>query len=159
MLTHLFTADTLVADGLKVFGLLNLLTAEVLPQDQTLQFSFDIATLKNAKNLDFSSLLGSNQQMQGWQQGGWGSQSGSSFNWQSSGLYLQYINQQNLPIGVPLENPSLSGTTVTFNANFPFTENELNSLTIAAVTVGTNFTDANDVAAHTLFGPALIEVN
>jgi hypothetical protein len=84
---------------------------------------------------------------------------GSGFNWGSSGLYLQYINQQNVPIGVPLLNPKLSGTVVTFDANFPFEENLLNSLTIAAVTVGTNFTDARDVATHTLFAPALIEVN
>lgn len=82
-----------------------------------------------------------------------------NFDWSSSNLYLQYINQQNTPISEPLQNVKISGTTVTFNANFPFVENELNSLTLAAVTVGTNFTSANDVAAHTLFAPALIEVN
>jgi hypothetical protein len=84
---------------------------------------------------------------------------GSGFNWGQSGLYLTYINQQNLPISVPLQSPQHTGTVVTFNADFPFEENLLNSLTIAAVTVGSNFTDANDVAAHTLFAPALIEVN
>jgi len=156
--------DILIDDGLKIFGVLNLLTTNILPKDQNLQFSFDIASLKNSKNLDFSSLFsGSNcgsscsTYQQSWSKGSSGNM--GSFDWSSSNLYLQYINQQNLPVAEKLQNVKLSGTTVTFDAFFPFTENLLNSLTIAAVTVGTNFTNANDVAQHTLFAPALIEVN
>ncbi|KIW09028.1 uncharacterized protein PV09_00921 [Verruconis gallopava] len=154
--------DILKADGLKLFGTLNLLTSNIEPKDQELQFSFDIASLKNSANLDFQTLISkapSNyaSQYQGWSSGNYGNM--GSFNWANSGLFLTYINQQNLPISVPIENAKLSGSVVTFNANFPFTENLLNSLTIAAVTIGQNFTSANDVAAHALFAPALIEVN
>jgi hypothetical protein len=164
MYTDVRVADILVQNGLKIFGVLNLLTADVELKDQTLQFSFDIASLKNSANLDFQSLIANGKcsssycsQYQGWSQGSYGNVGG--FNWQNSGLFLTYINQQNLPLSVPIQSPSLSGTVVTFNANFPFEENLLNSLTIAAVTIGQNFTDARDVATHALFAPALIEVN
>jgi hypothetical protein len=74
---------------------------------------------------------------------------------------LVYINQQNNPVVETVENVKVSGTTVTFEAPFPFQQGTFgNGLTIAAVTNSTGpFTSADDVAAHTLFGPGLIEVN
>jgi len=153
--------NTLVNDGLKIFGVLNLLTKNPKPVDQTLQFSFDIASLKNSKNIDFATLLSTAgpgpQNYQSWAQGSVSDL--GSMDWSNSDLYLQYINQQNKPLAEKLQNVKVSGTVVTFEAFFPFTENLLNDLTIGAITVGTNFTNARDVAAHSLFAPALIEVN
>ena len=78
----------------------------------------------------------------------------------TSGLSLVYINQQNLPIVEKLENVKDSGNTVTFQANFPYTKNEMNGLTIAVVVQGSGpFTSADAVANATLFGPAVIEIN
>lgn len=76
-------------------------------------------------------------------------------------MTLVYINQQNKPVVEMVENVKVSGTTVTFEAPFPFQQGTFgNGLTIAAVTNSTGpFTSADDVAAHTLFGPGLIEVN
>jgi hypothetical protein len=132
------------------------LTTKIQPKDQLLDFSFDIATLLKSANIDFSSLFSSNTDYQSWSKGNpdW-----SSFSWSNSDLFLQLINQQNTPIGEPLQNVKVDGSVVSFQANFPFTENLLNDLTLAAITIGTNFTSAEAVANSTLFGPALIEVN
>jgi len=76
------------------------------------------------------------------------------------GLSLVYINQQNTPIVLPISGAQNNGGTVTFSANFPFSENLMNGLTIAAVTSNAGpFASVADVAKATLFGPALIEVN
>jgi hypothetical protein len=49
---------------------------------------------------------------------------------------------------------------ITFQADFPFTNNNLFGLTIAAVTNSSGpFITANDVANKTLFGPGLIYPN
>jgi hypothetical protein len=75
-------------------------------------------------------------------------------------LWLTYINQQNLPIVEPLRFISRNGQEVHAEALFPFEENEMNGLTIAAVTKsGGPFTDASSVAQWTLAGPGLIIVN
>ncbi|KAF2011128.1 late sexual development protein [Aaosphaeria arxii CBS 175.79] len=75
-----------------------------------------------------------------------------------SSLSLVYINQQNVPIVEPLSNTSVEGETLTFTAPFPYEENLLTGLTIAAVTQGSGpFADADAVAQAALFGPGLIE--
>jgi hypothetical protein len=127
--------------NLKVFGPLNLATANVLPQDQTLTFTFDIKTL--LPNVAIAA-LGPTTNL-------------ANYDWTT--LSLQYINGQNTPVGVALQNVRVSGTVVTFNAKFPFTANLLDGLTIGAVAVGTGFASADAVALKTLFAPALIEVN
>jgi hypothetical protein len=132
------------------------LSTNIQPKDQLLDFSFDIATLLKSANIDFSTLFGSKTAYESWSKG---SPDWSSFKWSDSNLYIQLINQQNLPISEPLKNVKVDGSVVKFQADFPFTENLLNDLTIAAITVGSNFTSAEDVASATLFGPALIEVN
>jgi len=84
----------------------------------------------------------------------------SCVNGQVNGLSLVYINQQNIPIVEPILHPTTYGNKVTFNANFPFTENELNGLTIAAVVNGAGpFANVDAVANATIAGPGLIEVN
>ncbi|KIW80142.1 hypothetical protein Z517_06757 [Fonsecaea pedrosoi CBS 271.37] len=115
---------------LPIFGALNVLTQNIQPQDQQLQFSFTAT----------------------------GAYSQYASNYHS--LSLVYINQQNVPVVEPITQATVSGNTVTFSANFPFTENDMFGLTIAAVVEGSGpFATVTDVAAATKFGPGLIEVN
>lgn len=75
--------------------------------------------------------------------------------------YLTYINQQNKPFSVPISNETVDQETgaIKFTAPFPGKTNDLNGLTIAAITSTAGpFTSPDDVAAVTLFGPGLIEV-
>ncbi|ETI25013.1 hypothetical protein G647_04383 [Cladophialophora carrionii CBS 160.54] len=78
----------------------------------------------------------------------------------TQGLSLVYINQQNLPIVQTISNATSRNGMIAFQADFPFTKNNLNGLTIAAVTNSSGpFINANDVANKTLFGPGLIYPN
>jgi hypothetical protein len=77
---------------------------------------------------------------------------------------LVYINQQNTPISVPLQNAQRTGSVVTFEASFPFERELLFGLTLAAVARGDGagagaFANAEAVAAAAVFGPGLIEVD
>lgn len=73
-------------------------------------------------------------------------------------LSLFLISGQNKPIVEDLENVKNENGVVTFDAPFNVVENLLFGLTIAAVTVGDDFTSVDEVAAATIFGPALIEL-
>ncbi|PWY79308.1 putative sexual development protein [Aspergillus heteromorphus CBS 117.55] len=77
-------------------------------------------------------------------------------------LWLTYVNQLNVPITEPLglfEVDKEEGVVVA-KALFPYDDNLLNGLTIAAVTGSEGpFADVNAVAEATLFGPGLIIVN
>jgi len=123
--------------ALKVFDTLNIETSSIT-KNQDVTFSIDIS-----KGVDPA--------------------------WKSdySGLTLVYINQQNTPVTEPLGKVTVSkdGKTASFTANFPFDEGTQgalfgNGLTIAAValTSGT-LTNVDGVAAATVFGPGLIEIN
>jgi len=74
-------------------------------------------------------------------------------------LYLTYINQQNAPVSVPLQNQKFESEQVTYTASFSGNEDEINGLTIAAFTGDSDFATPEDVAAATLFAPALTEIN
>lgn len=77
----------------------------------------------------------------------------------TQGLNLVYINQQNLPVVQPLQGTTTSGNTTTFTANFPYTANMMNGLTIAVLVQGSgSFTSADAVANATVYGPAIIEI-
>jgi hypothetical protein len=86
--------------------------------------------------------------------GGWPSSN-------SSCLSVVYINQQNTPIVEKLENVVVSGTTVTFDASFPYYAGTFgNGLTLAALTNSTGpFASEHAVAQVAVFGPGLIEIN
>ncbi|RJE22891.1 sexual development protein [Aspergillus sclerotialis] len=74
-------------------------------------------------------------------------------------LSLTYINQQNLPVSVPLRIKSMANVVVAEGV-FPYNENILNGLTIAVVTTGGgSFPNVDAVAKATVFGPNLIIVN
>lgn len=75
-------------------------------------------------------------------------------------LWITYINQLNVPIVEPLEIISRNDHDVVAQAVFPYDENEMNGLTIAAVTTSRGpFASAGTVANATLAGPGLIVVN
>ena len=77
-----------------------------------------------------------------------------------SDLNLVYINQQNVPVVEKLQNPASSNGMTTFEALFPYDQFEMNGLTIAVLTNSAGpFADVDAVAAATVAGPALIEVN
>ncbi|KIW13205.1 hypothetical protein PV08_08392 [Exophiala spinifera] len=76
-----------------------------------------------------------------------------------SGLSLVYINSQNVPIVEKIQNAQVADGVATFDAFFPYSENLLNGLTIAALTSSAGpFTSAEDVAKVTIAGPGLIEI-
>ncbi|KAI1128977.1 sexual development protein [Nemania abortiva] len=73
-------------------------------------------------------------------------------------LSITYLVGQQLPISEPIINPKLDGGVLTFNALFPYTENVMSGLSIAALTNSSNFTDADAIVANTLAAPGLIQV-
>ncbi|KAK0259793.1 hypothetical protein LTR91_024138 [Friedmanniomyces endolithicus] len=77
-----------------------------------------------------------------------------------AGWSVTFINQQNVPVTKPITNIKLAGGVATFDAFFPAETLLMNALTISAVTHGaSSFASVGDVAAATLFGPGLIEIN
>ncbi|KAK5046585.1 hypothetical protein LTR84_007346 [Exophiala bonariae] len=77
-----------------------------------------------------------------------------------AGASVVYINGQNTPIVQPISNVNVQNGVATFQAAFPYTENLLNGLTIAALVNGSGpFADAEAVAKATIAGPGLIEIN
>ena len=79
----------------------------------------------------------------------------------ADGLSLVYINQQNVPVVQPITGgKSGSDGVVKFSSPLPYTKLLMNGLTIAAVVEGPGpFPNITSVAAKTLFGPGLIEIN
>ncbi|KAK9799957.1 putative Late sexual development protein [Seiridium cardinale] len=74
-------------------------------------------------------------------------------------LFITYLTGQQLPVSEPISNVQGFGNTITFDARFPFPENNMEGLSIAALTNSSEFADADDVPANTLAAPGLIEVN
>ena len=111
------------------FGALTVLNSTILPGDQTLTFEATAAAGSNITSLE--------------------------------GLELVYINGVNLPIVEQITNVQPVGNgTWRFDAFFPQQSRIMSGLTIAAVTSTADFSAASvdDVAAHTVFAPGLIEV-
>lgn len=74
---------------------------------------------------------------------------------------LVYLSGQNLPVTVPISNVYSQGGLSYFCAEFPFAAGFARGLTIAALVTGSgvSFDTAAEVAAVTLYGPGLIEVD
>jgi hypothetical protein len=120
--------------GLTEFGVLNVLTKDLSLEDVKADFSIQTVDSSNTKSY-YESHKGDK-------------------------LFVTYINQQNVPVSVPVEDLSFSGNAIDFKASFPGKSKDLNGLTIAAVTNSKGpFSTPDDVAADTLFGPGLIEIN
>jgi hypothetical protein len=78
----------------------------------------------------------------------------------ATGVSIVYINGQNTPLVEEVNNINIQNGVATFEATFPYTENLLNGLTIAALVAGNGpFADADAVAQATIAGPGLIEIN
>jgi len=77
-----------------------------------------------------------------------------------TGVSMVFINGQNTPLVQEVDNITVENGVATFDVFFPYTENLLNGLTIAALVQGNGpFADADAVAQATLAGPGLIEIN
>lgn len=76
-------------------------------------------------------------------------------NW--SGLTISYLNGQDAPITQKLKSLRIEGDEVTVVAEFPFDEFKMFGLSVAALTVGDNFANQDEMVKATLFGPALLE--
>lgn len=105
---------------------------DVAPQDQTLTFSANLAGVEAA-----AKFVGGD----------------------GSGLFVTYLSGQLLPISEPVTNVRWDGSSVTFDALFPFTENIMYALTIASLTTSDTVVDPDDLPGVTLAAPGLIQVN
>ena len=74
---------------------------------------------------------------------------------------IVYLSGQNLPVTVPISSVTPCNGTYHFKASFPFASGFANGLTIAALVkgAGQKFQSNDAVAAATVYGPGLIEVN
>lgn len=78
---------------------------------------------------------------------------------EDDGLWMTYINQQNIPIVVPLDVKGVVDDEVIAKALFPYNKYMLNGFTLAAVTKSPGpFPDANAVAKAAVAAPGLIIV-
>lgn len=119
-------------DDLHAFIPLKVETSPIAAQDQELEFSFSLMTPGSERYRQANVV---------------------------KDLSLIYINQQNKPISEKITDVHVGEEKITFKAWFPFNENTMNGLTIAAVANGNNFSSADEVAMHTLIAPGLIEIN
>lgn len=78
---------------------------------------------------------------------------------QSDGLFVTYLTGQNLPVSEPVTKVSWDGKKIKFEAQFPFSANVMDGLSVAALTTKADFATADDVATATLAAPGLIQVN
>ncbi|KAI0967183.1 sexual development protein [Xylaria arbuscula] len=76
-----------------------------------------------------------------------------------SSFFVTYLVGQQLPISEPVINAKFDGGVLTFDALFPFTENIMEGLSIAALTNASNFSSADAIVANTLAAPGLIQIN
>ena len=74
---------------------------------------------------------------------------------------IVYLSGQNSPVTVPISAVNSTAGLTSFIASFPFQSGFSNGLTIAALVKGTGqtYTSSDDVAADTLYGPGLVEVD
>lgn len=124
---------------LKIYGALTILTPNIEKKTQNLRFQLDTASLAKSKGITVVDPAKVN----------------ADYDW--SQVSLTWINQQNKPFSVKLQNVSKQGSVVSFDANFPFDENLMFGLSIAAVTFGPGpFKSAQAVADAAIFGPAFV---
>lgn len=75
------------------------------------------------------------------------------------GLYITYFSGQQLPISEPIKNVEWNKGRITFDAFFPFTDNVMQGLSVAALTTSNNFSSPVMVPNATIAAPAVIQVN
>lgn len=149
--------------NLQTFDTLTLLTQDIQPVDQKLEFSFDLADVLTNSSANKSSSSDSAWLKNIASSSTSGTVSTNSFVASSSsasspGLSLVLVNGQNKPIATALDVVSIDGTIVKLQAPFNFQSQLLFGLTIAVVAEGSNFATISDLVDNTVFGPALIEM-
>ncbi|KAL2069402.1 hypothetical protein VTL71DRAFT_14081 [Oculimacula yallundae] len=73
---------------------------------------------------------------------------------------IAYISGQNLPVVVPISDVKIEGGKTTFCAEFPYDAGFARGLTLGALVKGSgSFNSSSAVAAATVNGPALIEID
>jgi hypothetical protein len=79
----------------------------------------------------------------------------------ASNASIAYVSGQNTPVTVPISNVNTQGGTTYFFASFPYDAGFARGLTIGALVHGANatFNSTAAVAAATIYGPALIEID
>ncbi|KAH8806145.1 hypothetical protein F5884DRAFT_680000 [Xylogone sp. PMI_703] len=105
---------------------------DIRPKDQKLKFTADLRNVSAAQ-----SFIGGD----------------------GEGLFITYYTGQLLPISEPVSKVTWEGSKGTFEAFFPFEENVMQGLSIAALTTQSNFSDPAAVPDATLAAPAIIQVN
>lgn len=128
--------------NLPILSALNVLSGnngmDVKPEDQTLRFSVDLSSGGDNTNREMGKkYMGGN----------------------GDGLFITYLTGQNLPVSEPISDVKWEGSTVTFEAFFPFSANVMEGLSIAALTTSQNFPNADAIVNATLAAPGLIQVN
>lgn len=76
-----------------------------------------------------------------------------------SGLYLTYVTGQQVPFSVNITNVKWQGSTISFEANFPYTEYVMHGFSHGALTTGDTYANADAIVAGTLAAPAVLQVN
>jgi hypothetical protein len=76
-----------------------------------------------------------------------------------SDLWITYFSGQLLPISSPIVNVKWNGRIATFEAEFPFSANEMVGLSVASLTTKSKFASPGEVVAATLAAPGLIQVD
>ncbi|VUC22092.1 unnamed protein product, partial [Clonostachys rosea] len=104
--------------------------AVIQPNDQTLSFQVDLSTSAGAQQYI----------------GGDG-----------SGLYMTYVTGQQQPFSVSITNVQWQGKILTFDANFPYSENQADGFSHGALTISNN-PSLDSLVQCTLAAPAIIQV-
>jgi hypothetical protein len=106
--------------------------ALIEPGDQTLSFSADLSNSEAAK-----SYVGGD----------------------GEGLYATFVTGQQLPASVAISNAKWSGSVISFEATFPYTDLVAHGFSHAALTTSCNFSSVDAVPDATLAAPGVIQVN
>lgn len=80
------------------------------------------------------------------------------YNGNGDGLYITYFSGQLVPFSVPIQNVKWTGQTIKFDALLPYTENQMDGLSVASLTTNNTFAAPGDVPNFTLAAPGLIQV-
>ncbi|KAK3988400.1 hypothetical protein QBC44DRAFT_329382 [Cladorrhinum sp. PSN332] len=74
-------------------------------------------------------------------------------------LWITYFSGQLVPISVPIHGAVWNGHKVEFGADFPFEENVMVGLSVAALTTRDGFKTAGEVVGATIAAPGLVQVD
>ncbi|KAH6691608.1 hypothetical protein F5X68DRAFT_252668 [Plectosphaerella plurivora] len=77
---------------------------------------------------------------------------------QTDGLFVTFVNGQQLPLSQPAKNVKWSGSVVTLQADFPFEQLEAQGFSHASITTSGDFADVASIVDATLAAPGVIQV-